>query len=699
MNGNLLDKTRNIGIMAHIDAGKTTATERILFYTGVSHRLGEVHDGKAVMDWMEQEQERGITITSAATACSWKGHRINIIDTPGHVDFTIEVERSLRVLDGAIAIFCGVGGVEPQSEAVWKQADRYKVPRIAFINKMDRTGADHLSVIDMMKKRLNTQPVLLQIPIGREESFRGVVDLISMKAFVFDEESMGMNFSVSDCPDELLDEANRAREALVESACELDEVLLEQYLEGDSNLPADSIQRALRKGTLDLKITPVLVGAAFKNKGIQQLLDAVVDYLPSPCDVPPIQGKDARGKIVERYPNGTFAALAFKIMNDPYTGNLTFLRVYSGTIPAGASVYNSSREKKERVGRILKMHANQREDIKEASAGDIVAVLGLKYTRTGDTLTDGQDPVMLESMEFPEPVISVAIAPKSRDDGEKLSKALTRLLSEDPSLHVQIDRDSGQTVLSGMGELHLEIVADRLLREFHVAADVGEPEVAYRETLTKPSKAHYRHVKQTGGKGQFAEVMMEVEPKERGQGFEFVDKIVGGAIPKEFIKPVEEGVRKAMEAGVLAGRAVVDVKVTLTDGKYHEVDSSEMAFRTAGFMAFKEAAKQSAPILLEPIMDVELVIPGEFIGDVLGDLTARRGKILGLESRAGIQTVGARVPLARMFGYATDLRSLTQGRGSFTMRFSHHEPAPQSVTEKVIAKFRESGGAHGQGEV
>jgi elongation factor G len=486
---------------------------------------------------------------------------------------------------------------------------------------------------------------------------------------------------------------------LVESACELDEVLLEQYLEGDSNLPADSIQRALRKGTLDLRITPVLVGAAFKNKGIQQLLDAVVDYLPSPCDVPPIQGKDARGKIVERYPNGTFAALAFKIMNDPYTGNLTFLRVYSGTIPSGASVYNSSREKKERVGRILKMHANQREDIKEASAGDIVAVLGLKYTRTGDTLTDGQDPVMLESMEFPEPVISVAIAPKSRDDGEKLSKALTRLLSEDPSLHVQIDRDSGQTVLSGMGELHLEIVADRLLREFHVAADVGEPEVAYRETLTKPSKAHYRHVKQTGGKGQFAEVMMEVEPKERGQGFEFADKIVGGAIPKEFIKPVEEGIRKAMQAGVLAGRAVVDVKVTLTDGKYHEVDSSEMAFRTAGFMAFKEAAKQSAPILLEPIMDVELVIPGEFIGDVLGDLTARRGKILGLESRAGIQTVGARVPLARMFGYATDLRSLTQGRGSFTMRFSHHEPAPQSVTEKVIAKFRESGGAHGQGEV
>lgn len=699
MKGDLLEQTRNIGIMAHIDAGKTTATERILFYTGVSHRLGEVHDGKAIMDWMEQEQERGITITSAATACSWRSHRINVIDTPGHVDFTIEVERSLRVLDGAIAIFCAVGGVEPQSETVWKQADRYGIPRVAFINKMDRTGADHLRVTEMMKTRLLANPVLMQIPIGREDGFRGVVDLISMKAIVFDEESMGMNLEVTACPDELLEEASAARERLVESACELDDELLAQYLEGDTDISADRIQRAIRKGALDLKITPVLLGAAFKNKGIQQLLDAVVDYLPSPVDVPPIQGKDLKGKTVERYPNGKFAALAFKIMNDPYTGNLTFLRVYSGAVAAGSSVYNAGREKKERIGRLLKMHANQREEIKEASAGDIVAAVGLKYTRTGDTLTDSEDPLILESMEFPEPVISVALTPKSRDDGDKLSRALGRLLSEDPSLHVRVDGDSGQTILSGMGELHLEIVADRLLREFHVAAEVGEPEVAYRETLTKPCKARYRHVKQSGGKGQFAEVSIEVEPRNRGAGFEFVDKIVGGAIPKEFIRPVEIGIRGAMESGVVAGRPVVDVKVALVDGKHHEVDSSEMAFRTAGSMAFKEAAKHGAAIVLEPIMDVELVVPGEFLGDVLGDLTARRGKILGLESRAGIQTVGARAPLARMFGYATDLRSLTQGRGSFTMRFSHYEPAPQFVTEKVIAKFRESGGAHGQGEV
>ncbi|MDQ7782166.1 MAG: elongation factor G [Desulfomonilaceae bacterium] len=699
MKGDAPARTRNIGIMAHIDAGKTTTTERILFYTGVSHRLGEVHDGNAVMDWMEQEQERGITITSAATTCFWKEHKINLIDTPGHVDFTIEVERALRVLDGAVAVFCAVGGVEPQSETVWKQADRYRIPRIAFINKMDRSGADHLRVIDMMKTRLQTNPVLLQIPIGSEENFQGVVDLISRKAVLFEDESMGMTFTVSDCPAELLEDAELAREKLVESICELDDGLLERYLEGDTDIPAQVLYSTIRKGTVALKITPVLIGAAFKNKGIQQLLDAVVEFLPSPLDVPPIQGKDANGRAVERDVNGPFAALAFKVMNDPYTGNLTFLRIYSGTLAAGSSSYNANSDKKERVGRLLKMHANQREEIKEATAGDIVAALGLKHTKTGDTLADGDHPLVLESMEFPEPVISVALSPKSQDEVEKLSRALGRLLREDPSLKVRVDRETGETILSGMGELHLDIVADRLVREFGVEAIVGEPQVAFREALTKAVKIPYRHVKQTGGKGQFAEVVIEVEPAHRGIGLEFVDKITGGAIPKEYIKPVEEGVRSAMESGVLAGCPVVDVKVTLVDGKHHEVDSSEMAFKTAGFMAFRQACEKGAAVILEPIMDVEVVVPGEFLGDVLGDLTSRRGKILGMESRAGIQTVGVRVPLARMFGYATDLRSLTQGRASFTMRFSHYEPAPQSVTEKVIEQFKKSGGAHGQGEV
>ncbi|MFH1117546.1 MAG: elongation factor G [Pseudomonadota bacterium] len=699
MKSEALLRTRNIGIMAHIDAGKTTTTERILFYTGVSHRLGEVHDGNAVMDWMEQEQERGITITSAATTCSWKEHRINLIDTPGHVDFTIEVERSLRVLDGAVAVFCAVGGVEPQSETVWKQADRYRIPRIAFINKMDRAGADHLRVVDMMKTRLQTNPVLLQIPIGTEEDFRGVVDLITMKSVIFDEESMGMAFSVSDCPQDLEEEARRARERLVETVCELDDALMESYLEGDSDIPAQRIYSTIRKGTVDLKITPVLIGAAFKNKGIQQLLDAVVEFLPSPLEVPPIQGKDLNGRQVEREVDGPFTALAFKVMNDPYTGNLTFLRIYSGKLVAGSSAYNANNEKKERVGRLLKMHADQREEIKEARAGDIVAALGLKHTKTGDTLADADHPVVLESMEFPEPVISVALVPKSRDEVEKLSRGLGRLLREDPSLRVRNDPETGETILSGMGELHLDIVVDRLVREFGIEASIGVPQVAYREALTKASRIHYRHVKQTGGKGQFAEVVMEVEPTERGIGLEFVDKITGGAIPREYIKPVEQGIRACMESGVLAGCPVVDTKVTLVDGKYHEVDSSEMAFRTAGFMAFRQACEKGAAALLEPIMDVEVVVSGEFLGDVLGDLTARRGKILGMESRSGIQTVGVRVPLARMFGYATDLRSLTQGRASFTMRFSHYEPAPQSVTEKVVEQFKKSGGAHGQGEV
>jgi len=699
MEGDAFTKTRNIGIMAHIDAGKTTTTERILYYSGVSHRMGEVHDGNAIMDWMEQEQERGITITSAATVCNWKNHKINVIDTPGHVDFTIEVERCLRVLDGAVAVFCAVGGVEPQSETVWKQADRYKIPRIAFINKMDRSGADYLRVVEMMKTRLRTNPVLIQLPLGSEDKFRGVVDLISMKAIVYDDETAGMTFKIQDLPEDIREEALKARQQLVETVCELDDALLERYLDGDTDIPATDLYQTIRKGTLDLRITPVILGAAFKNKGIQQLLDAVVEFLPSPADIPPVQAKDLKGRTVECPFDGPFSALAFKVMNDPYTGNLTFLRVYSGKLAGGSSVYNANLEKKERVGRLVKMHSNQREEIKEAHAGDIIAAVGLKHTKTGDTLTDDEHPVLLESMEFPQPVIAVALTCKARDDQEKLSKALSRLLREDPSLTVRVDRETGETILAGMGELHLEIVVDRLLREFQVAAEVGEPQVAYRETLTKGWKSHYRHVKQTGGKGQFAEVVLQVEPVARGTGFEFVDKIVGGVIPKEFIKPVEEGVRGAMEAGQLAGYPVVDVKVTLTDGKYHEVDSSEMAFKTAGSLAFKEACRKGVSILLEPIMDVEVVAPGEFLGDVLGDLTSRRGKILGMESRSGVQTVGVRVPLARMFGYATDLRSLTQGRATFTMQFSHYEQAPQSVTEKVVAEFKQSGGAHGQGEI
>ncbi len=691
--------TRNIGIMAHIDAGKTTTTERILYYTGVSHRMGEVHDGNAVMDWMEQEQERGITITSAATACTWKKHKINIIDTPGHVDFTIEVERSLRVLDGAVAIFCAVGGVEPQSETVWKQADRYAIPRVAFINKMDRSGADYLRVLEMMKARLKTTPLLLQIPLGAEDTFQGVIDVIKMRAFIFDDSSLGMNYKDTDIPQEFLREAEAARAAMIEGICDFDDEFLEAYLEGGAEITEEQIRKAIRKATLDLKITPVLVGAAFKNKGIQQLLDAIVDYLPSPLEIPPVTGKNLRGKTEVRPTDGPTCALAFKVMNDPYTGSLTFLRIYSGKLLSGSTVYNPSADRKERLGRLVKMHANQREEIKEAHAGDIIAAVGLKFTRTGDTLCEPDHPIVLESMEFPEPVISVALTPETRDDSEKLSRSLAKLLKEDPSLRVRTDQDTGETILSGMGELHLEIVIDRLVREFHVQAQVGSPQVAFRETISQASDCHYRHVKQTGGKGQFAEVVIKVEPLTRGAGFEFSDKITGGAIPKEFIKPVEEGVRKAMEIGPLGGYPIVDVKVVLLDGKFHEVDSSEMAFKTAGFMAFKEAVKKARCILLEPIMDVEVVTPGEFLGDVLGDLTARRGKILGMESRSGIQTVGVRVPLERMFGYATDLRSLSQGRATYTMRFSHYEPAPHSLTEKVVADFKHSGGAHGQGEV
>jgi elongation factor G len=684
--------------MAHIDAGKTTTTERILFYTGVSHRMGEVHDGAAVMDWMEQEQERGITITSAATLCLWRDHRINIIDTPGHVDFTIEVERCLRVLDGAVAVFCAVGGVEPQSETVWKQADRYGIPRVAFINKMDRAGADHLRVLEMMRSRLRTIPVLLQIPTGREDQFTGVVDLIAMKAVIFDEESMGTKFAVQDIPEHLVDEARVWRRKLVETACEMDDDLLETYLEGDDeDIPSHRIIEALRKGAVQLKVTPVLLGSAFKNKGIQQLLDAVVDFLPSPAEIPPVEGKTPKGSVTIREMDGPFCAMAFKIMDDPYSGTLTFLRVYSGSLGAGSSVLNVGADKKERIGRLLRMHANQRVDVKEAQAGDIVAAVGLKHTRTGDTLSDEDHPILLASMDFPDPVISVSLEPASRDDRDKLSRALSRLLREDPSLKVKVDDETEQTVLSGMGELHLEIVVERLRREFGVQVQVGEPQTAYRETPSKPARVHYRHVKQTGGKGQFAEVVFEMEPGSRGSGFEFVDKITRGVIPKEYIKPVEDGVKLAMEQGPLAKFPVVDVKVTLVDGKSHEVDSSEMAFRTAGFMAFREACRKAGTVLLEPVMDVEVVCPGEFLGDVLGDLTARRGKILGMESRHGIQTVGVRAPLQRMFGYATDLRSLTQGRATFTMRFSHYEPAPQSVSENVASKVKQAGGAHGEG--
>ncbi len=692
MKGTSTSTTRNIGIMAHIDAGKTTCNERILYYTGVSHSIGEVHDGQATMDWMEQEQERGITITSAATVCRWRDHRINLIDTPGHVDFTIEVERSLRVLDGAVAVFCAVGGVEPQSETVWRQADRYQVPRIAFVNKMDRAGADFQRVIEMMKSRLKTNPVAVQIPCGEADRFEGVIDLLSGKCLLFDEESLGMKFNVVDPPAELEDDIAVWRRKLVEAACELDDELMEQYLEGDSDIPVERIRQAIRKGTVELKVVPVLCGAAFKNKGVQQLLDAVVDYLPSPADKPPVEGKSQSGKTITRDIDGPFAAIAFKIMNDPYTGNLTFIRVYSGSLAAGSTISNVNWGKKERIGRVLQMHANQREEVKELHAGDIVAVIGLKHTRTGDTLAHEDHPILLESMEFPEPVISVAVVPTARPEVEKLSKALSRLIQEDPSLKVKVDRETGETVLSGMGELHLEIVADRLAREFQVQCTVGEPQVSFRETIVKPTKIHHRHVKQTGGKGQFAEVVLEVAPRERGAGFEFVDKTSGGVVPKEYIKPVEDGIRQAMENGVLAKYPVVDVSVHLVDGKHHEVDSSEMAFKTAGSVAFKEACRKAGPILLEPIMDVEVVCPGEFLGDVLGDLTARRGKILGMDSRGGIQTVGVRVPLERMFGYATDLRSLTQGRATFTMKFSNYEPAPQSLSEKVVAEVRRSGG-------
>ncbi|MDL1957436.1 MAG: elongation factor G [Candidatus Desulfofervidus auxilii] len=684
-----IEKVRNIGFMAHIDAGKTTTTERVLYYTGISHRLGEVHEGTAIMDFMEQERERGITITSAATTCFWKGHRINIIDTPGHVDFTVEVERSLRVLDGAIIIFCAVGGVEPQSETVWRQADKYKVPRLAFINKMDRIGADFEGCIKMIADRLQANPIPIQIPLGREEKFRGVIDLIKMKAIVFDEETRGAKYEYISIPEEFLSEAEQYREKMLEVLAELDDELMEKYLEG-KKIPEADIQRVLRCNTIGLKIIPVLCGSAFKNKGIQPLLDAIVDYLPSPIDIPPIKGKNLKGEEEERIAsdNAPLSALAFKLMTDPYVGHLTFLRIYSGHLKTGDTVFNATKGVKEKIGRLLKMHANKREEISEAYAGDIVAAVGLKHTTTGDTLCDERAPILLESIEVPEPVISVAIEPKTKDDQDKLSTALHKISIEDPSFQVKYEEETGETIISGMGELHLEIIVDRLRREFKVNVNVGRPQVAYRETITKPVKVEGRFIKQTGGRGQYGHVWLELEPLSPGKGFEFVNAITGGVIPKEYIPAVERGVKEAMERGVIAGYPVTDIRVKLIDGSYHEVDSSDMAFAIAASMAFKEGVKKGGPVLLEPIMFLEVIVPEAYVGDVMGDITARRGKIIGIETRKNIQVIRAHVPLAEMFGYATTLRSTTQGRATYTMQFSHYEPVPVKIAENVLKEKR-----------
>ncbi len=681
-----LERQRNIGIMAHIDAGKTTTTERILFYTGVNYKIGEVHDGAATMDWMEQEKERGITITSATTQCFWKDHRINIIDTPGHVDFTIEVERSLKVLDGAVAVFCAVGGVEPQSETVWRQADKYGVPRIAFVNKMDRVGADYFRVVDMIRERLGANPLVCQLPIGVEDSFEGVVDLIRMKGIVWHGEELGAKYEYIDIPSELVDQAEEYREKLVEAVCETDEGLMEKYFEGEE-ISEEELVKAIRNGTNNLDFTPVLCGTAFKNKGVQPLLDAVVDYMPSPLDVPPIKGlKPGTEEEIVRNPKDDepFAALAFKITTDPYMGQLTYFRVYSGHLEAGNYVYNASKDKKERVGRLLKMHSNKREEIKEIYAGDICATVGLKFTTTGDTLCDEKNPVVLEAMEFPDPVISVAIEPKTRSDQDKLSAALGKLAQEDPSFKVKVDDETGQTIISGMGELHLDIIVDRLLREFKVEANVGSPQVAYRETIKKSVKQESKYIKQSGGRGQYGHVWLQVEPLEAGSGFEFENKIVGGVIPKDFIPAVQKGVEEAMEAGVLAGFPVVDVKVTLYDGSFHEVDSSEMAFKIAASIGFKDAMKKASPVILEPIMKVEVVVPEEYMGDVMGDLNSRRGKVEGMEARGNTQVIKSYVPLKEMFGYATNLRSLSQGRATYTMLFDHYEEVPNNITEEII---------------
>jgi elongation factor G len=682
-----LEKTRNIGIMAHIDAGKTTTTERILFYTGINYKIGEVHEGTATMDWMAQEQERGITITSAATTCNWDDHRINIIDTPGHVDFTMEVERSLRVLDGAVALFDSVAGVEPQSETVWRQADKYGVPRIAFVNKMDRVGANFDRSVAMMKDRLRANAIPLNLPVGSEENFRGIVDLVAMQALIWDDDSLGANFNTGAIPAELADEVAAARDKLLEAAAEFDETLLEKYLEG-KDVTVPELKAAIRKGTLESKIVPVLCGSAFKNKGVQSLLDAVVDYLPSPLDKPPVQGLNPDGTedTREASDKAPFSALAFKIMTDPFVGALTFFRVYSGTMESGSHVLNSTRNKKERIGRLLKMHANKREEIKDVCAGDIAAAVGLRDTRTGDTLCADNKPIILESIDFPDPVIDIAIEPKTKADQEKLGTSLAKLATEDPSFRVRSDKETGQTIIAGMGELHLEIIVDRLLREFKVDANVGKPQVAYRETIRRKVEEEHKFVRQTGGRGQYGHVLLRVEPLPPGSGFEFKDDVKGGTVPREYIPAVEKGVKEALDAGVLAGYPVVDIKVALYDGSYHEVDSSEMAFKIAASICFKEACRKASPVILEPIMAVEVVVPEDFMGDVIGNLSGRRGKIQGMEPRGGAQVINAEVPLKEMFGYATELRSMTQGRATYTMQFAHYEPVPQAISEEITAK-------------
>ena len=684
-----LNKVRNIGIIAHIDAGKTTTTERILYYTGRSHKIGEVHDGNATMDWMEQEQERGITITSAATTCYWQDHQVNVIDTPGHVDFTAEVERSLRVLDGAVGVFCAVGGVEPQSETVWRQATKYNVPRIGFVNKMDRAGADFLNCVGQMEERLKANPVLLQLPIGAEADFIGIIDLISMKANIYDEKSEnGEKFDVVDIPEDSRELADEFREKLLEAAADLDDSIMEKFLAGDE-VSLEEVTSAIRKGALELKITPILCGAAFKNKGVQQLLDAVVTLLPSPLDVPSIQGThpDTEEKIVRKSENSEpLSALAFKIMTDPFVGQLTFVRVYSGELKSGSYVYNSKTGQRERIGRLLRMHSNKREEIAYVGAGDIGAVIGLKKTYTGDTLCLQEEPVILESIVFPEPVISVAIEPKTKAEQEKLSDAMVKLLQEDPTFRVKVDVETNQTVISGMGELHLDILVDRMRREFSLDVHVSQPQVAYKETIRKSVEHKLRYAKQSGGRGQFAELEIRVEPSEAGVPFKFINKITGGAIPKEFISSVEKGVKEAMERGVLCGYNLVDAQVTLQDGSFHEVDSSEMAFKIAASMAFKEAALKASPILLEPIMDVEVVTPEEFMGDVIGNVNAKRGKIKQMTDRAGAKVIRAEVPLSGMFGYSTDLRSMSQGRANFSMEFAKYEAVPSMVAEELIAK-------------
>ncbi|HQZ40013.1 MAG TPA: elongation factor G [Vicinamibacterales bacterium] len=694
-----LERTRNIGIMAHIDAGKTTTTERILFYTGITYKIGEVHEGTAVMDWMEQEQERGITITSAATTCFWHDHRINIIDTPGHVDFTVEVERSLRVLDGAVAVFDAVSGVEPQSETVWRQADKYRVPRICFVNKMDRIGADFKACLEQIESKLQANPVAIHLPIGAEDQFRGVVDLIGMRSITYQDETMGADYIVGEIPEDMLAEAQAYREKLIEKVSEADDKLLEKYLAGDS-ISVEEIKAAIRKRAVesvrkeDAPFVPVICGSAFKNKGLQPMLDAVIDFLPSPLDIPAVSGTDPEAKdqeaLIERRADDTepFSALAFKIMTDPFVGQLTFFRVYSGTLRAGSSVLNSTKGKTERVGRLLKMHANKREEIKEVNAGDIAAAVGLKSVTTGDTLCDEKKPVLLESMDFPEPVISLAIEPKTKADQEKLGQGMSKLMGEDPTFRVRTDEQTGQVVIAGMGELHLEIIVDRLKREFGVEASVGKPQVAYKETLTAPAEGHGRFIRQTGGRGQFGEVKIRLVPLPPGTGYQFENETVGGSIPKEYIKPIDQGIQEALTRGILAGYPIDDVRIELYDGSYHEVDSSEMAFKIAGSMAFQDAAKKARPVLMEPIMRVEVVCPKDYLGDVMGNLAARRGRIQSQENRGGTEIISARVPLSDMFGYATDLRSRTQGRATYSMHFDRYEQAPNNVSEEVIARVQ-----------